>query len=47
MNPLANRAIHEVDGLTDVARNSTRSLQNHENLLRSFIQHSPLSLRLK
>ncbi len=47
MNPLANRAIHEVDQLADLARNSTRSLQNHENLLRSFIQHSPLSLRLK
>ena len=47
MNPLANRAIHEVDQLAELARNSTRSLQHHENLLRSFIQHSPLSLRLK
>lgn len=47
MNPLANRAIHEVDQLAAVARNSTRSLQQREDLLRSFIQHSPLSLRLK
>lgn len=47
MNPLANRAIHEVDQLAAVARSCTRSLQNHENLLRSFIHHSPLSLRLK
>ena len=47
MNPLANRAIHEVDQLATVARNATRSLQNHEDLLRSFIRHSPLSLRLK
>jgi hypothetical protein len=30
-----------------VARNSTRSLQHNHNLLRSFIRHSPLSLRLK
>ncbi len=47
MNPLVNRAIHEVDQLAVVARNATRSLQNHENLLRSFLRHSPLSLRLK
>jgi len=47
MNPLANRPIHEIDQLAVVARNSARSLQNHELLLRSFIQHSPLSLRLK
>lgn len=47
MNPLANRAIHEVDQLAIVARNSTRSLQNHQYLLRSFIRHSPLSLRLE
>jgi hypothetical protein len=47
MNPLANRAIHEVDQLAVVTRNATRSLQNHEHLLRSFICHSPLSLRLK
>jgi len=47
MNPLANRAIHEVDQLAVVARNCARSLQNHELLLRTFIHHSPLSLRLK
>jgi len=47
MNPLANRAIHEVDQLAAVARNSTRSLQQREDLLRSFIQHSPLFLRLE
>ena len=47
MNPLANRAIHEVDQLAQAARNSARSLQHHQPLLRSFIRHSPLSLRLK
>jgi DDE superfamily endonuclease len=47
MNPMVNRAIHDVDPLAEVARNSTRSLQHNHNLLRSFIRHSPLSLRLK
>jgi len=47
MNPLANRAVHEVPDLADVARRCTRSLQRKEELLRSFLRHSPLFLRLK
>jgi transposase len=47
MNPLANRAIHEVDQLAQVARNSARSVQHQQQLLRSFIRHSPLFLRLQ
>jgi transposase len=37
MNPMANRAIHDVELLADVTRRCTRSLQSKEELLRSFI----------
>jgi len=47
MNPMANRAIHDVEPLADATRRCTRSLQCNEQMLRSFIQHSPLSLRLR
>lgn len=47
MNPLANLACTEVDTLAGMARQHGRSLQRREALLRSFIHHSPLSLRLK
>jgi len=47
MNPMANRAIHEVEPLADATRQCARSLQCNEELLRSFLHHSPLSLRLR
>jgi len=47
MNPMANRAIDDVEPLADATRRCTRSLQFNQELLRSFVQHSPLSLRLK
>jgi transposase len=46
MNPLANLPLFELDTLTTTARHHARALQHHEELLRSFIKHSPLSLRL-
>ena len=46
INPLANHAVQEVTDLAVIARSATRSIQRDEDLLRSFIQHSPLSLRL-
>jgi len=45
-NPLANLARLDLDSLADSARHSARSLQHHPTLLRSFVQHSPLFLRL-
>jgi len=47
MNPLANRAIHDVEPLAAVTRRCARRLQTNQELLRSFLQHSPLSLRLR
>lgn len=47
MNPLANLAVHEVTDLAVVARRSGRALQREPELLRSFIRHSPLFLRLR
>lgn len=46
-NSLANFAAFELDTLAAAARNSSRSMQRKEYLLRSFIDHNPLSLRLK
>lgn len=46
MNPMANRAIHDVQPLTLLTRQCARSLQYKQQLLRSFINKSPLSLRL-
>ena len=46
-NDLANFAAFELDVLADAARKGGRSLQRKEYLLRSFIEHSPLSLHLK
>ena len=45
-NPMANLACWDLDTLTTATRRHGRSLQRQENLLRSFIHHSPLSLRL-
>ena len=47
MNPLANLAKSDVGELAGVARSHARSLQHRGDLLKSFIRHSPLSLRLK
>jgi len=47
LNPLANLAFFDLEQLTTTARRHTRSLQRKPDLLRSFLRHSPLSLRLK
>lgn len=47
MNPLANFAAPELDALTAAARGAGRSVQRRPSLLRSFLAHSPLSLRLR
>jgi transposase len=45
-NPLANLACLDVDTLARNARHHARRLQHRHDLLWSFIQHSPLPLRL-
>jgi putative transposase len=47
LNPLANLAFFDLEELTTTARSQTRSLQRKPDLLRSFLRHSPLSLRLR
>ena len=47
INPLANAAFAGISELTGATRHHARSLQRNDRLLRSFIQHSPLSLRLR
>jgi transposase len=47
MNPLANLAVQEVTDLAKVARHHGHSLQRKPDLLRSFLRHSPLFLRLR
>ena len=44
---MANLAKFEVFELANAARRHGRSLQRCSKLLRSFVQHSPLSLRLR
>lgn len=46
-NPLANFAVFDVEELADFTRRTGRSVQNKQSLLRSFIRHSPLFLRLR
>jgi len=46
-NPLAQHPPTALSGLADSARRSGQSLQRQEKLLRSFLEHSPLFLRLK
>lgn len=46
-NPLANLAFFDLEQLTTTARRHTQSLQRKPDLLRSFLKHSPLSLRLR
>jgi transposase len=45
-NPLSNFAPDNLDTLTNAARTHSRSLQRKQKLLRSFLKHSPLPLRL-
>ncbi len=45
--PLANWAPLDVETLVTGARRAHRGLQRHPALLRSFIRHSPLFVRLK
>jgi transposase len=47
VNPLANLALLELSTLADATRRASRSVQRRPNLLRSFLAHSPLSLRLE
>jgi transposase len=46
-NPLANSAYFDLPSLADSTRHHTRHLQHCPDLLRSFVQHSPLFLRLR
>ncbi len=46
-NPMVNLPLYEVSTLTARTRSCGRSVQRRHNLLRAFLQHSPLSLRLK
>src|SRR5581483_10965840 len=46
-NPLAQHPPTALSGLADSARRSGQSLQRQEKLLSSFLEHSPLFLRLK
>jgi transposase len=45
-NSLANEALYDLESLTRTARRHGRSLQRRQALLRSFLKHSPLFLRL-
>jgi hypothetical protein len=46
-NPLANFAFFDLVTLTATTRHHARRLQQRQLLLRSFIRHSPLLLRLR
>ncbi|NOZ09541.1 MAG: hypothetical protein GXP09_00630, partial [Gammaproteobacteria bacterium] len=43
----ANYACFDTEELANTARHYARSLQRKQHLLRSFVNHSPLSLRLR
>ena len=47
MNPLANFAPTDLEILNKTTRHHALSVQRKQHLLRSFMSHSPLSLRLK
>ncbi len=47
MNPMANLALFDVENLALTARRHARSLQRKERLLRAFIGHCGLSLRIR
>lgn len=46
-HPLANIAFFALDEIATTTRRHARAVQHSEALLRSFVAHSPLSLRLK
>jgi transposase len=46
MNPLANRPTFEIAELAAMTHRHARSMQANQSLLRSFLRHSPLFLRL-
>lgn len=46
-NPMANDAPYNLSTLAKKARRHGHSLQKKQNLLRSFVKHTPLFLRLK
>jgi transposase len=46
MNPLANYAPLDLEGLLQSTRHHGRSLQRKQDLIRSFMAHCPLSFRL-
>jgi transposase len=46
-NSMANEALFELDNLTKPTRRHGRTLQKRELLLRSFLKHTALFLRLK
>ena len=46
-HPLANHASPDVTALAATARHHGRSIQRRQRLLRSFLRHCPLSLRLR
>lgn len=46
-NSLANFAPLDLEELNETTRSSARSIQRRQNLLRSFMKHSPLFLCLK
>lgn len=47
MNPMANAAIFDVDHLAYTTRRCGRTLQRKQHLLRAFVTHCGLPLRLK
>jgi hypothetical protein len=47
MNPLANWASWDIESLATTARHHGKSIQRKPNLVRSFIHHCPLFLRLR
>jgi transposase len=47
INPMANLALTEVDELAAATRRHGRSVQRRESLLRAFIKHASLPLRLR
>ncbi len=46
-NPLANAAFPDLPSLTRTTHRYGRSIQRVDSLLRAFVKHSPLPLRLK
>ena len=47
LNPMANDPVHQLSDLTRSTRRHARSLQHKESLLRAFLKHAGLPLRLR